>query len=70
MVGFAVLDVTVIEFVIVGELEPEDLEDDAVNWYNDRPFDPPQISRILPAHAIEHLPSVAAVEPAVRELPQ
>jgi len=36
----------------------------------ERPLEPPQISVESPRQAILHLPSVAAVEPAARELPQ
>lgn len=37
-------------------------EEDAMTvmfWYSVRPFEPPQISSELPAHFIEHRPSVA-----------
>jgi hypothetical protein len=55
--------------VMVEELE-EELDDEDVNCYSERPFVPPHISAMLPAQVMEHLQSVAVVEPAARVLPQ
>ncbi len=57
--------------IVVAEMElEEELDNEEINWYSGRPFGPPHISAVLPAHVIEHLPSVVIVEPAVWNSPQ
>lgn len=39
-------------------------------WYNESPFDPPQICRESPAQGILHRPSETGSDPATSVLPQ
>jgi len=41
-----------------------------VNWYSERPLDPPQIWSLLLAQSILHRPSKVVTLPALSELPQ
>ena len=62
-------DVDFVELVGVPEVVLPD-ETEALAWYKDRPFGPPQIWSLSAAQGMLQRPSVTGSEPETRVLPQ